>query len=462
MVTDRDGRFRITAPPGIYGVAAALPREQLRYLSGVLGAEGTPLEEGRLFRIRAGVESAFDYALLPAGALGGQIRSPEGGPVRYASVSVFGVPEDNHGARLLTEGTAATDTEGRFRVAGLAPGVYRVRATPPDQARPDADGRIWLPTSYPNTTTPASALGIAAGLGDQFDGLTVTFIAGTPATVSGRITDIDSPDVAGRMVALVQGNAFRRSLRSMKTDDEGRFIFHDVLPGHYELHVMSRTTAAAWSTALEVADRDVADVTVDVLHTVRLSGRVIFEGERQPPAALTVAALGQELVGSVQARVDADGRFALDVVAPRVLRIDGLPKGWYLKSVVNERDELLDVAFAPELVRGPLTLVVSQRMATVAGTVEGGDDTAAVVLIADDRRRWTPRSSGLVVVEPDAEGRFRVEGLPPGRYRVAAVAHIPGAFYTADPSVLDSLMAGSLSIDFKAGAQSLTFRGRPR
>jgi len=36
---------------------------------------------------------------------------------------------------------------------------------------------------------------------------------------------------------------------------------------------------ATWPIALEVADRDVTDVTIDVLHPLRLTGRVIFESE---------------------------------------------------------------------------------------------------------------------------------------------------------------------------------------
>ncbi len=320
-----------------------------------------------------------------------------------------------------------------------------------------------LPTYYPGAAAQAHALGVAAGPGDQFDGLTVTFVTGTPATVSGRITDIDSPDVAGRMVSLAQGDPLRRSLRSVSADADGRFVFHDVLAGRYELRTTTRSRGATSWTALEVADRDVTDVTIDVRHPVRLSGRVIVEGEERPMVGLTVGALPQEPFEPVRARVGADGRFTLDVAASCVFRIDRLPKGWFLKSVMNGRDDLLDVAFAPDLIREPLTLIVSQRMATVVGTLEGGDETAAVLLIADDQRRWTPRSSGLVVAEPDADGRFRVEGLAAGRYRAAVVSRIPGAFYSADPSAVGSLTAGSLSVDLEPGDEHpLTLRGKPR
>ena len=70
--------------------------------------------------------------------------------------------------------------------------------------------------------------------------------------------------------------------------------------------------------------------------------------------------------------------------------------------------------------------VVIGRQTEVAGQVVDADDGpipgVPVVVFAEDRLLWTlPRSRYVSVSVAGADGRFRVTGLPPGRYRAAAV-----------------------------------------
>ena len=44
-----------------------------------------------------------------------------------------------------------------------------------------------------------------------------------------------------------------------------------------------------------------------------------------------------------------------------------------------------------------------------------------VVAFADDNTKWAPWSRFIKTARPDDTGQFRIDGLPPGRYRIAAV-----------------------------------------
>ena len=96
------------------------------------------LDEGRLTRVRAWEALTVDIVLARSGTISGRVSDPFGRPLKYASVRVAADPDDNRGVGIQTEGVAATDADGAFSIAGLASGVYRVRADPPErESAPD-------------------------------------------------------------------------------------------------------------------------------------------------------------------------------------------------------------------------------------------------------------------------------------------------------------------------------------
>src|SRR5262249_51790681 len=143
-----DARARLVVPQGVYVVALDLPASEKRYLGGVIGAEGT-LEEGDVFRVRDGETHTIDDALPLAASIAGQVLTPDGDPLKNAVVSVSADPRDNGGTRLFTRGEVIADAGGRFIVAGLAPGAYRLLVEPPNQPQ-GGDGRVLMPTYYPS------------------------------------------------------------------------------------------------------------------------------------------------------------------------------------------------------------------------------------------------------------------------------------------------------------------------
>jgi hypothetical protein len=99
----------------VYGLADREPRTLLfvhegKKLSGLLDLKGD--EQGRI-----------DITLQPSAAVSGRLLDDEGRPLRDADGMVYywcdadGKVLNNHSGKLLT------DTEGRFRIGGLVPGI---------------------------------------------------------------------------------------------------------------------------------------------------------------------------------------------------------------------------------------------------------------------------------------------------------------------------------------------------
>jgi hypothetical protein len=224
------------------------------------------------------------------------------------------------------------------------------------------------------------------------------------------------------------------------------------------------TTASSeqtlWAIApISVSDTDLTNVNVALRTGVRVSGQLEFDGTTERPAATTLpnirlsldAADGQtpDRLGRAFGRLDERNRFLLGGVPGKYfLRIEGLPKGWSLKSAMAGD---LDASVTPlELESTDVTNVVvtlTDRPSSLHGTIQVGSaarpDTAAVVVFPTDPKAWidtgaNPRRLRRLLVTQT--GTYHVSDLPPGEYYVVALAeeaidHFP------DPDLLEKLAA---------------------
>jgi hypothetical protein len=163
---------------------------------------------------------------------------------------------------------------------------------------------------------------------------------------------------------------------------------------------------------------------------IDIAGRVHFEGE--PPAGgaavVSVFATGvpEETGASVRAQAGADGRFTLQVPAGSWRLAAFTPGGWMMKRI-QFRGRAVDLDAPVEITGEPgarLDVLLTSQLTAVTGTASDGAgvplvDYHAVVIPADQKeRRWDHRAR---FERADAHGRFRIEGLLPGDYVVAAI-----------------------------------------
>ena len=74
----------------------------------------------------------------------------------------------------------------------------------------------------------------------------------------------------------------------------------------------------------------------------------------------------------------------------------------------------------------------------------------SVILFPSDRRMWVPQSRRIQISVPGPDGRFSFRTLPPGEYRLAALADIePGRQF--DPDWLTQIMGAAVAVQLADG-----------
>jgi len=196
-----------------------------------------------------------------------------------------------------------------------------------------------------------------------------------------------------------------------------------------------------------------------------LSGRVDFEGQpgprREDIESLRVHAVAVDGVAFGDAYsdpVDADGRFEFRGVMPgqHVLRLQGLPDGWSMRSVYLMGREITD---SPLTLDGGQVLRNVQLVATnvetvVSGQITGSNDRARpdaiVVVFPADPGLWVPYSRHVKRARPDLGGHYRIRGLPAGEYLIVATDEIDEADLLG-PETLERLSAPADRLTLTAG-----------
>ncbi|MGQ0552399.1 MAG: carboxypeptidase regulatory-like domain-containing protein [Planctomycetota bacterium] len=391
--TDAEGRFAFQGlAPGIYDAQ--------------LAAEGW--RRTRSERITLGEELPHAEVLLVADAglsIAGRVVDGAGlgivlafltaSPPR-AGVFDFAERETAH---------ATSEAEGAFRITGLDSSSHEVHVRAKGflavTRKIEAGSENILITLEPSVSV--SGMAVSLGDGEPLTDFQLTLIA------AGGLMN---------MAQMGQDNSDfgRRRSESVSGSEDGLFTIKDVEPGSYDL----RLTAAGFGTKtlkeLEVPKEGVRGLVLMAAPESLVRGQVVAARTGEALANATVALGGGGLMelfgeglfgGRPEAISDAAGHFVLH----------GLEAGAHTLNVTHARYRTL--------VLPKLSLDLGQeRDLGVVRLASGG---AVYGRVLDESRRGV---RGVMVMVADAmgttmkrdtsdeEGRFRVEGLPPGSYTV--------------------------------------------
>lgn len=257
--TDIDGNFTAQAEAGDYYVTATA----MGYASPVAEAAS---------RLRAGASAADLLASLPeihvaesggatanitldrGAVIAGKLQWDDGSPAAGVNVSAESTAQASGPANELTRvvsmlgggfggglgGFQQSDDRGYFRIVGLAPGSYWVRAmltTPSGEPGGAAVQRVTSIVMYaPGKVRRSDAQVVAVKLGEERDDLQFTLDLSALHTVSGHVSAADSGTIAGGVVRLTDTQDSSLSRRSMIQPD-GSFVLQWVPAGSYTLQV---------------------------------------------------------------------------------------------------------------------------------------------------------------------------------------------------------------------------------
>jgi hypothetical protein len=202
--------------------------------------------------------------------------------------------------------------------------------------------------------------------------------------------------------------------------------------------------------AVEVSS-DVAGIRLKAEPPVKLGGTLKVEGGPTaiPGLQIRLVAPAELSLATPAAEVKSDGSFTL-TAAPGRYRIDfqGLPAdGFVISAVLGDQDVLGGLDVNQSAGASSLAVVVSRAGARVSGVVHDGAGKsvyAMVSLTPDPPRPGQP--SLYQVGETSDDGRFQMQGIRPGKYRLYAWEELePGAHL--DPQFTAPHKADSVAIE---------------
>jgi hypothetical protein len=209
---------------------------------------------------------------------------------------------------------------------------------------------------------------------------------------------------------------------------------------------------------------DAAGIVVPLAKPVDVSGKVIFEGEtarvRRSGMVVQTSPVGQRF-SYVDGRppyssVEDDSSFKLLRVfrVPLIVRMNGLPDGWVVKSVLYDGR---DVTYVPTDFGDPrparLEIVLTRRIAQALVRVqdERGTPTAAagVVALPADPSRWLPFA--IVNAISSEAGSMKLGPMLPGEYFVAALSRDDVTLLFRESGRVEQIPAVGTRVTFAEG-----------
>lgn len=397
VLTDSGGRFRF---PSLTAGTYQLSAQKTGFVSGKFGQQTWNSPAGL---IAIGGDDTF-YAtirLFRPGAVSGAVLDENGLGMPDCPVYAFRIEN-----RLRMAATATSDDRGHYRISGLQPGQYLIASA----GRVLEDGTGLLSTYYGQAVSRQDALRVDVTLEEEITGIDITPIPGTPGTIRGVVA---GPGASSVILISEFGN-LETELKA-----GGSFQFSGLSPGRYELLAEGGSAEAPLAAAQKVQISGGVQTVFLQLAPLPAVSLQCVDSQSGKPVLEPVPVFFQ------RSNSPQDPPRRVDCGKP-----ERLPPGEWLFSVASPTHAYVDrvdgaaqsdKGFEIELQSEDKRIVVllAKPPATLTGVVRGDDRHPAIgapVFLRATDHDVSLRVGGPKFSITDAEGRFRFDGLAPGRY----------------------------------------------
>jgi hypothetical protein len=327
----------------------------------------------------------------------------------------------------------------------------------------------YVPTYYPGTPVASEAQRVTVGVGQEVAGITIALARAATATVRGVVRSSGQSSFGPFTLVLAREisgpQAYGLEATAIAAGD-GSFAIAGLRPGVYLVEARSPSGPEFASIEVVVEGSDVAGVTLMLSKGATARGRIRFDTDDPPPGLRPsqvfvmptfVDPFGDHQMAAMSGGPPVthdDWTFELQGLRGRGFIRAGTMSDWQMKRVRREGVDVTDTPldFAADV--DGLEIELSQQVTTVSGGVS--DDRggvaldATVIVFADDPGKWGPHSRFIESARPDQQGRFKIQGLPPGRYVAIAVGYLqPGE--ERDPDLLEAWRKGATPFTLSEG-----------
>ncbi|HEY1587649.1 MAG TPA: carboxypeptidase-like regulatory domain-containing protein, partial [Polyangia bacterium] len=421
-----------------------------------------------------------DYSLTPEAVLVGRVvRADNNAPVARASVRVSAIDDQQ---RFAAPGATTTDAQGKFTVAGLAPGRQRIVAFADGLATSEAleinaeagrqsgevvlrlkpaarisgvvtDGRdpiVGATVSLGNTAMPGPVDAVTQGDGSFVldpvaRGRATIFVSEHEvqdpkvlvidrAEVSGvRVLVANMGSIAGRVSAAGKPLAGARvncgRVEPAYTEEDGSYLVRGLAPDHYRVYGDNPATGAFGYAASEVTlarGEHRTGVDIDVKYNGGISG-VVVEPDGKPVGGVMVAFQGVHIPDGGNDVTAPDGTFwARDLLGGDDYRASVRTNARNFTKLRMQEPEgpIINVKDGTTDVKGVRLVVVRDHLAISGTTVDGdGQPLGDVRVIAGSSDEPSGALNGWVdhpSAISAADGSFSIADLDSGNFVLQA------------------------------------------
>ena len=493
-VTGKDGKFQFpdVQPGSGYQLVASDPGN---YRTGAFG-QYTPNDIWNAITLTAG-QSMTDVriVLTPVSSIGGRVTDASGKGVGRAQIYALRATY-SAGRRILQLARQAQTAEnGDFFMGGLESGQYYVRTNPANSAdyrqlfespagwdllpnRKDGEPEGFPTYYFPGTMDLASAKPVDLLNGGRARDINIRVAKIRTHRVSGTVLaetrEGYAPQSAAKSrVLLVPRTAGSESnlTRWVNSNDDGQFEFRGVFPGSYYLVAIASGNPAQLTARkpVEIRDSDLLNQSITAAQGFDISGTIRFQDwQLGPPPDYSQLAIN--LVADITAPIDrsfrgyrfspatitvvptSNGQFTLRDIAPWDYRIvvtlnprlatdARLPldlKAAYMASIrLGSTDILTNGLHVDGKPDGAIQLEVATNSGSIFGRVldENHETVIPAKMVLAPEGALRKRLDLFFQVPVSPTGRFSLDGIPPGRYKLFAWAHVEDGAWL-DPEFL--------------------------
>jgi hypothetical protein len=406
--SDEAGRFRFDGVvPGHYRAIADAPGFPRANLAGrvarVSVAPGASVPE-------------VTVAMTPAAVISGRVVDQDGDPIAYASVEALQFGYQSGKKSLQQIGNARSDDHGEYRIFGLMPGRYYVRA-----AMRAGAAATYAPTFFPGQRDVSQASLLEAPAGGELHSIDIMLHQEELHNATGKVVDGQTGQAVANVYVMARtADGFANGGAQLADS----FTIHGLMPGKYVLtaYESGGGTGRSARQVVDVGSADLTGVVLTLTAGLEVAGTV-RTGSEVPDNATKIHFFLQGEDANTEGHVNASGAVAFHNVRPDHYHLLWtIPKGTYVKSIkLGDRllpDDSIDLTGPP----APLAI----QLATDGGRIQGvvrnstGEPVAGAVVTMNSGTAydvWTATS--------DDAGQYAIRDIAPGDYRVLAFDDAP-------------------------------------